>query len=107
MVKAKKGQIVVIENSMTDTDRVYYTVAMATKVGRDGFVIEYTRPDQNYPNTVDWAKQRVAVIGDAKKQLAARRLYAAMQDAWFNNPLMGSVFKDLEEVRLAIVSEGA
>lgn len=89
IIKAKKGDIVVIEtksssttiNTMKVNYYSYFKIAKVVKADRQGRVTLYETPT-SYPTSVS-VNERVICIADPDRQAAAQRLYANIKDNWF------------------------
>ena len=102
--RAKKGDVFVLENTSTSTDvntykrNTYksYSFAIATKVSYEGLVLEWTKIDTTYKRPFDPSCERVLMITDHDKQMAAREIYCV--GSKFDN-----FFTDIERVRSMIL----
>lgn len=88
MIKAKKGDIVVIETTTSITAKdfktskyTYYKIAKCAKADRQGRVTQIEFPHSPV-YSLD-ATQRVICIADPDRQEAAKRLYANVKDNYF------------------------
>lgn len=99
IVKAKKGDAIVIETRGSSTDvkmkttrYTYYKIAKCAKADRQGRVTQIEFPHSPV-YTLD-ATQRVICIADADRQEAAKRLYANVKDNYFGT---------IDEIRKAVL----